>query len=484
MAIDERLKDLRGTGRRDFLRWATAVAAVLGLERSRLLNVINDTGGTALADTIGQRKRLLSVHMVAGNGGLANFQLIWPWPEVAKSTNGNYAFHALGKAIKATQTDTEFFYAPETPFQKLGKSKQVTLILGGTNQTHTQAVALDASAGTSMLASVAALQQVEATLLPVIAVNPITFGTAPGAPAVASVANSAGLVDLFNSAASRTLLQKPESSSLHEAYYKAFLGLNAAAGRSSLIKSYGTGKVAVNLLAQNLAAQLKPTTADLTNFGITAGTATNLTEMANTLIIANRAFKLGLCSSVILPAFRDDPHGLFAGGDDQGSDARKDPRRLDGGRDGDPIPGGQQVPRRRGLPHGPRRHAEAADEPERLAGRYAGWVQLDLRDEQRLPQDGHARHAQREQHRERLERGHGQARRHQDVGQHDAAGGRRGAVLDREGRRARGSGLLEGDARRRRHQQEHPLARLSRRRGRERRFSFLRSRLCAARRPA
>jgi hypothetical protein len=315
MAIDERLKDLRGTGRRDFLRWATAVAAVLGLERSRLLNVINDTGGTALADTIGQRKRLLSVHMVAGNGGLANFQLIWPWPEVAKSTNGNYAFHALGKAVKATQTDTEFYYAPETPFQKLGKSKQVTLILGGTNQTHTQAVALDASAGTSMLASVAALQQVEATLLPVIAVNPITFGNAPGAPAVASVANAAGLVDLFNSAASRTLLQKPEASSLHEAYYKAFLGLNAAAGRSSLIKSYGTGKVAVNLLAQNLAAQLKPTTTDLTNFGITAGTATNLTEMANTLIIANRAFKLGLCSSVILPAFRDDPHGLFAGGD-------------------------------------------------------------------------------------------------------------------------------------------------------------------------
>ena len=35
--LDQRLKELRGTSRRDFLRWSATVAACLGLERSRLL---------------------------------------------------------------------------------------------------------------------------------------------------------------------------------------------------------------------------------------------------------------------------------------------------------------------------------------------------------------------------------------------------------------------------------------------------------------
>jgi len=34
---DPRLKNLRGPGRRNFIKWSTAVAAVLGLERSRYL---------------------------------------------------------------------------------------------------------------------------------------------------------------------------------------------------------------------------------------------------------------------------------------------------------------------------------------------------------------------------------------------------------------------------------------------------------------
>ncbi len=37
--------------RRDFLRWGATVAACLGLERARFLNVINDTAGSAAADT-------------------------------------------------------------------------------------------------------------------------------------------------------------------------------------------------------------------------------------------------------------------------------------------------------------------------------------------------------------------------------------------------------------------------------------------------
>jgi hypothetical protein len=134
---------------------------------------------------------------------------------------------------------------------------------------------------------------------------------------VATVANSAGLVDLFNSAASKTLLQTPANASLNEAYYKAFLGLNAAAPRQTMVRPMNTSKVAANLLGKNLSEQLRPTAADDAAYGITAGTPTAIVEIAHALCTAIKAFKLGLTASVILPAFRDDPHGLFAGGDAQ-----------------------------------------------------------------------------------------------------------------------------------------------------------------------
>ena len=38
---DQRLKDLRGPGRREFLRWSATVAAVLGLERARFLDALS-----------------------------------------------------------------------------------------------------------------------------------------------------------------------------------------------------------------------------------------------------------------------------------------------------------------------------------------------------------------------------------------------------------------------------------------------------------
>jgi hypothetical protein len=37
--------------------------------------------------------------------------------------------------------------------------------------------------------------------------------------------------------------------------------------------------------------------------------------MANALITAAKAFKMGLTNMVIIPGWRDDPHGLFGGGD-------------------------------------------------------------------------------------------------------------------------------------------------------------------------
>jgi len=309
---DQRLKDLRGNSRRDFLRWSATVAAVLGLERARFLNVVSDTAGVALADQAACPTTMRSVHLVAGNGGLAWFTQLFPQVDVAMNGGTNSAFYALGKAKNAAGTTKPLVYAPDSPFQTLGPTKQITAFMAGNNETHTSTPqsAATIATGTGMIAAIAAIQQANPTLLPVIGINPITFGTAPGAPGVATVANSAGLVDLFNSAASRTLLQTPTASALNDSYYRTFLSLNAAAGRQTLAAPGNTGKTAANLLGKNLSSQLIPTSADDARYGV-VGAQTNIVEIAHALCTAVKAFKLGLTSAVIVPAMRDDPHGAF-----------------------------------------------------------------------------------------------------------------------------------------------------------------------------
>jgi hypothetical protein len=318
---DQRLKDLRGPSRREFLRWSGTLAAVIGLERARFLDALSGIGGSALADTASCASTNRSIHFVAGNGGFAHFTLVWPHVEQATVNNGQYSFQNPGSGQMAgtgqfPKTDKPWAFAAESPFQKLPGTRQMTAFMAGNNETHTSTPqsAATIATGTGMIAAIAAIQQANPTLLPVIGINPIVFGSAPGAPSVATVPNAAGLVGLFDSVASKTLLSTPSNAALNEAYYKAFLGLNAAAGRASVAKGYEVGKVAANLLGQNLATQLKPTPADDAAYGINAGTPSAIAELAHGMCTALKAFKLGLTSSLIMPAFRDDPHGMFSNG--------------------------------------------------------------------------------------------------------------------------------------------------------------------------
>jgi len=139
MGIDNRLKNLRGSGRREFLRWGGTVAACLGLERAKLLNFVNDTGGSALADNLSCSTTNRSVHLIGGNGGFAWFTLLWPHNQIAtgSAANAAYAFTQPGKQVQATLTDNTFYYAPESPFQKLGKKFQMSAFMAGKPETHT-----------------------------------------------------------------------------------------------------------------------------------------------------------------------------------------------------------------------------------------------------------------------------------------------------------------------------------------------------------
>ena len=312
---DEKIKALRGQTRRDFIRWAAVAGAAMGLERSRLLDVLNDTGGSALADSAACGFTAKSLHIIDGGGGIANWTQCFPLEAQALNTNPNVAFYAPGTAKAAAGYDPAhpWWYGKNTPHQD-GVWKW-TGFLAGTNEQHTGIPQSAITLGNnSMLASMAAIQQADPTLLPVLTVGTVQFGSAPGTPATASVNAAENLVDLFNSQASKALLEPSANAGLSDQYYKAFLGLNAAAGRSTTQKQYGTGKVSMNLLAKNLASQLMPTTADQAIFGLDAQTPGTITQLANGAITLLKAMALGLTSMGVFTGFRDDPHPLFQNG--------------------------------------------------------------------------------------------------------------------------------------------------------------------------
>src|SRR5215210_7223104 len=99
--VDQRLKELRGTNRRDFLRWSATVAACLGLERARFLNVLNDTAGSAAADVAACLKSMRSISIVDGNGGLSNWTQLFPFAKVIGGANPAFSHYAIGKGVAA-----------------------------------------------------------------------------------------------------------------------------------------------------------------------------------------------------------------------------------------------------------------------------------------------------------------------------------------------------------------------------------------------
>lgn len=302
--------------RRSLIKWSLAAGAALAVPRWKVFEVLERSGGKALAAEAACLPTNRSVHVVAGIGGLAWFQLLWPHNDVAAAApgNGSIAFHAPGQTTMAQGTDRPLTLAPEAPFRNLPGARQVSAFMCGNNETHTDTpVSNTALAGNSIFAVAASLQGTNPTVIPVIALGVAPYGSAPGAPVAARVGVPEDIVGLFNSAASKAggLLEKVDDAQLYAAHYDALASLNRAANRSTTVGSYYTAKQAAGLLGTNLSSALSVTQADLDRYGITAGTRANVAEIGRTLIIAVKSFKLGLTSSVVMPAMRDDPHGAF-----------------------------------------------------------------------------------------------------------------------------------------------------------------------------
>jgi len=308
----------REVTRRALIKWSLAAGAALGVSRAGILDVLERTGGRGIADAAAASTTKRSVHLRGVNGGLAWFQLLWPHNDIAlaRDTNPQIPFHLPGAHRTVAGTGGTLTLCTDSPFAALPPERQMTMFMAGSNEAHTNKPFSIARAlnGNSLFAIAAVLQGGNPGVVPVIAVDDSEYGTAPGAPGAAVVPTGGDIVGLFNSAASRAggLLATTQHADLYRARYATLAALNRAADRSTTRAAYATGRSAARFLGTNLAARLGVQPADEQRYGIDGTMRPEIADIGRTLIIAAKAFEMGLTSSVILPGLRDDPHQAFA----------------------------------------------------------------------------------------------------------------------------------------------------------------------------
>ncbi len=327
MATRRRYIDLPNHARRDFIKWSVGIGAALGLQPWKVFEVQESILGPAHAGTASSLTALRSVHIVAGNGGLAWFTQLFPFYEVcADTTNADVSFYKPGtfteQAVDPKKGDQPLRLGPDAPAALAKYNKKMSIYTAGKNETHTNAPlsASSVAGNVALFAASSAIQTAQPTLVPAIAVGTLPFGAAPGAPALASVPNAQSVAGLFKSVAASAgnALEQQKNAALFEAYFKANMALQKAALRPTQSQTLLTANAAAHLLGKQL--DLSPTVADLVRYGVddaslgAAGAMNNkgkLVNIATTLIQAHKAFVQNLTSMIMLPAMNDDPHGAF-----------------------------------------------------------------------------------------------------------------------------------------------------------------------------
>jgi hypothetical protein len=266
----------------------SACGAVSGDENATGDDGSSDSASTAAdgadgasAAATAECKAQRAVYLVGGNGGLASFTLAWPVPTVINSFTPTFAYDDPTKA-KSEGSPAHPLFARKVGAKGLwegtGGAPQPTAFVAGTNETHInapQSIVVSASAG-GLIADGAVVQKSLAPVIPVLIFSPAgPYGTASGAPTPVSVANVTAAVAAFN-----------------------------------------------GLIPASEQAKLTPTAAQIASYfpaGVTPSSVE--TTLATNLAFAANALKLGLVGSIVLPAYNDDPHGLFAA---NGETARAD----------------------------------------------------------------------------------------------------------------------------------------------------------------
>jgi hypothetical protein len=302
--------------RRALIKWTVATGAALGLARSKTFDILEKVGGKQLAQAAAENPTRRSVSLIAGEGGLAWFTLLWPQPEIALAANPALSWHKPGMA-QAVPGTRNLVIGPDTPFANLPAGRQMTCFTAGANLAHTANPPLMADLNnTNVYEAFASLQAVSPSVVPLVAIGAAPRAPAVGGAPVSRVGTATGIVDLFNSAASRAngILAKASDAQLYKAQYEVFAQLNRAAVRTTQRSAYQTATTAAGFLGTNLAAKLAITQADLTRYGVNGNMVQTVADIARAFIIAVKAFKFGLTNAIVMPAMNDDPHTAFTAG--------------------------------------------------------------------------------------------------------------------------------------------------------------------------
>jgi hypothetical protein len=211
-----------------------------------------------------------TLHIVAGNGGFAWFTLVWPPPAVITGYQATYAYDDPARAV-SVGTAQHPLYArrrgSQVLWQGVGKNPMPSAFVAGSNETHTASPITAITANNANVVSAGAMAQA-ATLNPAIAVlvfGGLTHTPVAGAPAPTNVADIDAAINAL----------------------RAKINLSSADEQA-----------------------LRPDPLKLATW-YAANPPAKTSQLASLLLFAANLFKRGLVGTVVVPAFRDDPHGAF-----------------------------------------------------------------------------------------------------------------------------------------------------------------------------
>jgi hypothetical protein len=215
-----------------------------------------------------------TVHIVAGNGGLAWFTLVWPLPAVITANNASYSYDdvTLASLVPGTEAGHPLYarrIGARTLLDGTGTHPQPSVFVAGQNETHTNSPSTTQLGGIEIVAAGAALQGGLEAPVPAVKIGSVPYGPAADAPVPA-------------------------------------VGVDVEAAISAI--------EAITPLSAEVEASLRPTNAVLASWGVDGGTQASFATLARNLLFAANAFRLGLVSTVVIPGTNDDPHGAFDGG--------------------------------------------------------------------------------------------------------------------------------------------------------------------------
>jgi hypothetical protein len=301
--------------RRALIKWSVATAAALGVSRTRLLEILERTGGKGVAFAAGESSASRLVALACGNGGLSHFQLCWPQVDVARARDPRFAWHRIGEERMVDGTDMPLAIGPDTPWAALPGDRQVTGFVCGVTETHvTNVQSTSVLNGSNVFAIATALQASSTVLVPAVTIGEATLGTANNA---ASAARVDSVIKLFDSAASQAggLLAAEQDAKLFKERYDVFRQLVRGSNRRTQKPAYAIANGAAAVIGTNRASALQITAADLARYGVDGNTRSNVADLARSLIVTAKAFQADLTNAVLMCAMTDDPHRHFAAND-------------------------------------------------------------------------------------------------------------------------------------------------------------------------